>query len=293
MTISDAKRVARRYHSIVNPSQEEKFCYTEALDFLISKTGDSDIMVELGAFYYEQRDFTLALKYYEMAAEKQNLYAISNLGYIWYYGRTGEKNYEKAFFYFDTARKMGDLVAAYKVADMYKNGYFVEKDIVKYKQIIEDLYPKVKDAQYLGDPLPEVFTRLAKIRTEEGDIDTALSLYDQARDFLSQRIQDHPFFGDLNIMKWLIQDVYQLRKFDEEAFGLYDLFYLLQQPLKVLFSFDGDEHEIESAEEEAAIAVRLEDQWYRTIDDFFLKAELDGVQLTFLEDDLYDFRIVR
>lgn len=293
MTISDAKRVARRYHSIVNPSQEEKFCYTEALDFLISKTGDSDIMVELGAFYYEQRDFTLALKYYEMAAEKQNLYAISNLGYIWYYGRTGEKNYEKAFFYFDTARKMGDLVAAYKVADMYKNGYFVEKDIVKYKQIIEDLYPKVKDAQYLGDPLPEVFTRLAKIRTEEGDIDTALSLYDQARDFLSQRIQDHPFFGDLNIMKWLIQDVYQPRKFDEEAFGLYDLFYLLQQPLKVLFSFDGDEHEIESAEEEAAIAVRLDDQWYRTIDDFFLKAELDGVQLTFLEDDLYDFRIVR
>ena len=293
MTISDAKRVARRYHSIVNPSQEEKFCYTEALDFLISKTGDSDIMVELGAFYYEQRDFTLALKYYEMAAEKQNLYAISNLGYIWYYGRTGEKNYEKAFFYFDTARKMGDLVAAYKVADMYKNGYFVEKDIVKYKQIIEDLYPKVKDAQYLGDPLPEVFTRLAKIRTEEGDIDTALSLYDQARDFLSQRIQDHPFFGDLNIMKWLIQDVYQLRKFDEEAFGLYDLFYLLQQPLKVQFSFDGDEHEIESAEEEAAIAVRLDDQWYRTIDDFFLKAELDGVQLTFLEDDLYDFRIVR
>lgn len=293
MTISDAKRVARRYYSIVNPSQEEKFCYTEALDFLISKTGDSDIMVELGAFYYEQRDFTLALKYYEMAAEKQNLYAISNLGYIWYYGRTGEKNYEKAFFYFDTARKMGDLVAAYKVADMYKNGYFVEKDIVKYKQIIEDLYPKVKDAQYLGDPLPEVFTRLAKIRTEEGDIDTALSLYDQARDFLSQRIQDHPFFGDLNIMKWLIQDVYQLRKFDEEAFGLYDLFYLLQQPLKVLFSFDGDEHEIESAEEEAAIAVRLDDQWYRTIDDFFLKAELDGVQLTFLEDDLYDFRIVR
>ena len=94
-------------------------------------------------------------------------------------------------------------------------------------------------------------------------------------------------------MKWLIQDVYQLRKFDEEAFGLYDLFYLLQQPLKVLFSFDGDEHEIESAEEEAAIAVRLDDQWYRTIDDFFLKAELDGVQLTFLEDDLYDFRIVR
>lgn len=293
MTITEAKRAINRFHSLVNPSQEEKFCYTEALDFLISKTDNSDYMVDLGAFYYEQRDFDLALKYYEMAAEKQNLYAVSNLGYIWYYGRTGEKNYEKAFFYFDQARKMGDLVAAYKVADMYKNGYFVEKDIKKYKQIIEELYPQVKDAQYLNDPLPEVFTRLAKIRTEEGDTETALSLYDQARDFLSQRIQNHPFFGDLNIMKWLIQDVYQLRKFDKETFSLYDLFHLLQQPLKVHFSFDGDEHEIESAEEEASIAIRLDDQWYRTIDDFFLKAELDGVQITFLEDDLYDFQIVK
>ncbi len=293
MTITEAKRVVKKYHSLVNPSQEEKFCYTEALDFLISKTGNSDFVVDLGAFYYEQRDFDLALKYYEMAAEKQNLYAISNLGYIWYYGRTGKKNFEKAFFYFDQARKKGDLVAAYKVADMYKNGYFVEKDIKKYKQIIEELYPQVKDAQYLNDPLPEVFTRLAKIRTEEGDTETALSLYDQARNFLSQRIQNHPFFGDLNIMKWLIQDVYQLRKFDEENFGLYDLFQLLQQPLKVHFSFDGDEHEIESAEEEASIAIRLDDQWYRTIDDFFLKAELDGVQITFLEDDLYDFQIVK
>ena len=31
--------------------------------------------------YYEQRYFDLALKYYEMAAEYNNLYAISELGY--------------------------------------------------------------------------------------------------------------------------------------------------------------------------------------------------------------------
>ena len=45
-------------------------------------------MVELGALYYGQRSFDLALKYYEMAARKNNPYAISDLGYIWYYGRT-------------------------------------------------------------------------------------------------------------------------------------------------------------------------------------------------------------
>ena len=34
---------------------------------------------------------------------------------------------------------MGDLIAAYKVADMYKNGYYVQQDTEKYKSMIEEL----------------------------------------------------------------------------------------------------------------------------------------------------------
>ena len=60
---------------------------------------------------------------------------------------------------------MGDLIAAYKVADMYKNGYYVQQDTEKYKSMIEELYPKVKNARRLNEPLPEVFTRLARIRS--------------------------------------------------------------------------------------------------------------------------------
>lgn len=141
MTIIEARRICTDYYYKTNPSEEDTFLYTEALRFLIEEAKDADYMVELGGLYYESRQFDLALKYYELAAEYNNLYAISNLGYIWYYGRTGERNYEKAFYYFDKARQMGDIIAAYKVADMYKNGYFVEKDYVKYKEIIEELYP--------------------------------------------------------------------------------------------------------------------------------------------------------
>ena len=108
---------------------------------------------------------------------------------------------------------MGDLIAAYKVADMYKNGYYVEKDYEKYKLIIKGLYPKIMDAQRLDEPLPEIFTRLARIRVEEGNAKDALRLYDTAKEFLAERIQCHPFFGDLNIMKWMIEDIYKLREF--------------------------------------------------------------------------------
>lgn len=292
MTILEAKKICQNYYDITNPKEEDRFLFAEAMDFLIRETKNSDYMVDLGAMYYEQRQFDLALKYYEMAAEYGNCYAISDLGYIWYYGRTGEKNYEKAFYYFDKARQMGDLIAAYKVADMYKNGYYVRQDYEKYKEIIEDLYPKVKNARILGDPLPEVFTRLAKIRTEEGDVKEALRLYDLARDFLSQRIQSHAFFGDLNIMKWMIEDVYKLREFDRENFGLYDLYYLLQSPARIRFTFECEEHEVESVPENGFLSIRFDDKWFRTIDDFFKKAELDGELLTTRYEELLDFEVL-
>ncbi|MBP5273644.1 MAG: sel1 repeat family protein [Abditibacteriota bacterium] len=257
----------------------------------MDETGDPDVINELGAFYYGKRMFDLALRYYELAAEKGNLYATSNLGYIWYYGRTGEKDYQKAFYYFDKASRMGDLIAAYKVADMYKNGYFVEKDYQKYKAAIEELYPKVKNPRRLNDPLPEVFSRLARIRSKEGDAEEALRLYDRARDFLARRIQNNPFFGDLNVMKWMTEDIYRLRPFDPENVMLYDLYHVLKSPAKAAFGFDGETFEAEALEENGEPAIRFGDGWFRDTDDFFRKAEIDGELLTYLYDELYDFRV--
>ena len=292
MTISEAKKIQRDFYELTNPTDEDRFLFAEALDFLITETKDPEFMVELGGMYYEQRRFDLALKYYEMAAESGNLNAISNLGYVWYYGRTGERNFEKAFYYFDKARQMGDVIAAYKVADMYKNGYYVERSYEKFKAIIEELYPKVKNARRLDEPLPEIFTRLARIRTEEGKTKEALRLYDIARDFQSQRLRIHSFFGDLNIMKWMIGDIYQLRPFDRESFGLYDLYYLLERPVKVRFTFEETPHEVEAVREGSALSIRFDDSWYRTVDDFFRKATIDGELLTTLYEELYDFEVL-
>ena len=39
-----------------------------------------------------------------------------------------EKDYKKAFHYFAKGAFDGHLVSLYKIGDMYKNGYYVEKD---------------------------------------------------------------------------------------------------------------------------------------------------------------------
>lgn len=292
MTVFEANRIRNNCYQLTNPTDDDCFVYTEALNYLISETKSPDAMVELGAFYYEHKHYDLALKYYELAAEYDNIYAISDLGYIWYYGRTGEINYEKAFHYFDKARQMGDLVAAYKVADMYQNGYYVEKDPDKYKTIIEELYLKIQDSTWPDDPIPEIYTRLAKIRTEEGNTDEAMRLYDAARAVLSRRIQNHPFFGDRNIMKWLIEDTYKLLPFDADDISLYDLFYVLHEPVKVRFFYDERPFEVASELEKGECSVHFGDRWFHTVDDFFAEAEIDNELLTTLYDELYDFEVM-
>lgn len=292
MTIYEAERIVRAFESKETPDPDEIFAYTEAAGFLIEKTHDPRAMMSLGGYYYGEKDYELALKYYEMAAEYKYVSAYECLGYVWYYGRTGVKDYEKAFHYFTLGKEAGHLVSAYKLADMYRNGYYVEKDEEKYRSIIEELYDKVKGLRNVFDPVPEVFTRLAKIRTEQGNRKEAVRLYLYAKDFLAQRISFSHFFGNLNIMKWLIDDLYQLIKPEPEQMDLYDLYHYLKEPCKITFMYDEEEHEVEAArEEDGTIAIRFDENWYRDPDSFFMKARLDDDWLTSQYSSLFDFEV--
>ena len=291
MDISQSQKLIDNYNRQSVHTEQDDFMYAEALQYLFDETHNPKYVAELGFFYYESRRFELALKYYEMAAELGDDSVFSGLGYIWYYGRTGKSDYDKAFYWFSRAAENGDIQSEYKLADMYKNGYGVDKDYEKYKEIIESLYPKVKNASYRHEPLPEIATRLARIREEQGRIDDAVSLYLQARDFLAQRIKYSPFFGNLNIMMWLIDDLYRLVEFDEEDIDLFDLYWLLKSPNKVTFYYEEKLQTVESAEADGEIAVCFNGKWFSNREDFFAKAELDGMLLTAIRCELYGFRV--
>ena len=223
MTVDEARKIVADFDENQGITDEDEFMFIEAMNFLIKEEKNPRDMMYLGGYYYEQKHFDLALKYYEMAASMDHDAAYECLGYIWYYGRTGEWDYKKAFEYFSKLMDKGNPVATYKVADMYKNGYYVEKDEKKYEEIVKKLYEDVQECTNVFDPIPEVYTRLAKIKTKEGDVDEAIGLYLRAKDWLAQRIRYNAFFGNLNIMKWLIDDLYELIEFDEEMISLREL----------------------------------------------------------------------
>ena len=184
MTVADAIRIIGELESRNNLTEEEEFEYTEALGFMIAETADPRYMMSLGGYYYGQRNFELALKYYDMAAALDYEEANECLGYVWYYGRTGEKDYEKAFKYFSAAAEKGNPVARYKIADMYHYGYYVEKNEDEYERIIESLYEEISHPEKLTSiismeyyPQPGIYYRLARIRAAEGRISEAICLF--------------------------------------------------------------------------------------------------------------------
>ena len=280
LTIEKAQQILDDYYDLTQPTYEDDIQLINALEYLIKETNNPEYMVELGGWYYGQKQFDLAEEYYLMAAKLDYNNAYECLGYIYYYGRVGQPDYEKAFHYYKLASDQGNLVAAYKLADMYKNGYYVQKDYPKYVQIIKDLYPKIQGATNTFDPVPEIYSRLAKIYVEEGNEDQAIQLLLIAKEFQSQRLIYSQFFGDLTIMKYIVNDLYSLIQFDPDYMDLFDLYYALQKPCKVAIEILGEDHIIEAKYEDGLFFICVDDKNYEDVDQFFLKAKINGEPLS-------------
>ncbi|MBQ0064730.1 MAG: sel1 repeat family protein [Firmicutes bacterium] len=291
MNIFEAQEIIQEYYQSQNHTEEEEFIFFEALTFLIEETKDPKYMIDAGGYFYRQRKFELAQKYYEMAESYDYEIAYECLGYIWYYGRTGMPDYEKAFHYFSKSAEKGNLVSQYKVADMYKNGYYVQKDNKKYKDIVSSLVNKVKNCTNVFDPLPEVYTRYARICFEEEDISKGIYYYLIAKDFQAQRLMYTRFFGDLNIMKWLIQDLYKYKELDLEDIDLFDLFYVLLKPCTITFEYEEETYTIQAIEEERNVVISFLGKWYKDVDDFFKKACIENTPISTLYLDTYFFEV--
>lgn len=297
MTIKEAKQIEEEFNGNNNPTEEEIFLFTEAMNFLIEEMKNPGDMMHLGGFYYEMKRFDLALKYYEMAATMDYDPAYECLGYIWYYGRTGEKDYKKAFEYFSKVAEKGNIVAKYKIADMYKNGYYVEKNQEKYEEIIQSLYNILKEYEPSDDtnvffPYPEIWTRLAKIKKDRGELEKATELYLEAKRILEERIRLNAFFGNLNIMMWLIDDLYNIIDFDKENFDFYDLYYLLKTPHKIRFRYEDKEYLLESVMEGEECTVNFNGKWFHNRSEFFGNATIREEKLTDIYDDLFGFEVI-
>ncbi len=292
MNLYEARSICNRFDNTDNISDEDFFLYTEAMHYLINETQDPNCMCQLGCAYNGRKDYELALKYFELALAHGNEFANLCLGYIWMYGRIGFFDYKKAFEYFSALPH--DVNAQYKIADMYKNGLYVMKDSHKYKEIIERLYREVKDDD--DDDgyscKAEISLRLAEIRADEGETEEAVFLYRDAKSIMAERMIYDTFFGHIDIMHRIIDNLYRLTDVNKKNFDLYDLFELLKKPVRIRFEYNDEQFMIESVAEDEGMAICFNDKWFRDTVDFFEKAEIDGERLTTISWELNEFEVI-
>ena len=295
MKIADALMALQEYYDKLNPTADDEFIYTEALGFLIEETKDPKYMWELGWYYSSQKRFDLEIRYLEMAAEYEYLPAIEELGYMWYYGQHGERDYDKAFKYFSMGAEQdpgnGSLWCRYKLADMYHYGYSVEKDEAKYREMIEEAYEEVKDPERLNDPFPEICLRLAGIRAEENQTEEAVKLLKEAKPFLAERLSIEPFWGHIEVMGRIVRLMYELTPFDEKNADFYDLFYLTESPGRYTMAYGKKKVVLEVTTENDEYALGYDGKWYRSFSEFCQKAEIDKVKFTSVYDEFRDVEV--
>ena len=291
MTNADALKAVRDYYDKTNPTEDDDFIFTEALGYLIAETKNPKYMHELAWHYCTKKRFDLEIKYLEMAAECGYVHAMEELGYMWYYGQHGEKDYEKAFYYFSMGAgkdsRSGSLWCKYKLADMYHNGYYVEKNEKKYRQMIEQAYKRIKNPNYLNEPFPEISFRLAEIRVEQGRIDEAVNLLRAAKRFMAERLSVEAFWGHLEVMGRIVRFLYQLTPYDKDRADFYDLFYLTQNPGKYSIKRKGKKTTIEVIEENGEQAIKYNNKWFRNFEEFCQKAEIGEYKFTNIYDEIY------
>ena len=300
MKTAEALKVLRDYYDKPTKTEDDEFLFTEALSYLIEETKNPEYMTELAWYYCSKKRFDIEIKYLEMAAEYGYIPAIEELGYMWYYGQHGEKDYKKAFAYFSRGAEgdpdqMGSLWCRYKLADMYRFGCGVEKDEEKYRRMIEEAYEKVRHAQKLNDPYPEITYRFACIRAEEGKTKTAVKLLRKAKRFMAERLSVEAFWGHIEVMGRIVRKIYELTAFDIQTATFYDLFYLTKEPCNISFKYYDETYKLEvlegGEENGGKTAIRFDDKWYRSFAEFCEKAEIDNEKITAVYDEIYDLEV--
>ncbi len=264
-------------------TEEDKFELKEALGYLSEVEHDGEAMGYLGGIYYEEENYPLAEKYYLASYEAGNKHIATCLGYIYFYGRTGTPDYSKAMRYFLEGAEDGNLEAAMKIADMYRDGLGVEADQEEYKKRIRSLYDEAQLDDNVFAPVPELAHRLASIDIEEGNEEEARYVLTKGRIYITTRIKYNAFWGNFIVARRIETLMDKLGMIDHRLPNFFDLLVLLRKPSEFILVYGGAQYPISSFEDEGKIRVKFADASYQSIEDFFRKASIKGRPVYMLE----------
>ncbi len=189
----------------IMPPQIADFVIASLLEDI--EKGEATAMTVLGELYYlgraGEQDYEKAVYYYKMAMEHGERAACENLGYCYYYGKGVEIDYEKAFHCFIKGALDRHLRSLYKIGDMYRYGYYVAKDENEAFYIYRTCYDELgeKSAPILG---ADICLRMGDVYFygigTEKDYCRALHYYHESESWYYVKIKDGDPFAKNSLL---------------------------------------------------------------------------------------------
>lgn len=184
------ERILSHLYEKEEPTKEDKKTFIKFMNDLVAKDNPYGLWVKCYSHYggneYVGENYKISeeclLKLIDI--DYNDNYS-DTLGYIYYYGRVnnGIPEYEKAYKYYSLSALSGNVEARYKIGDMYKNGYYLEKNLKIAKCIYESLYNEV-NLEFFRNPknssLADVSLRIAGFYDNDKDYLECYKLYLEA-----------------------------------------------------------------------------------------------------------------
>lgn len=276
MTVIEARRIREEYNLNENPTREDKNRFFEATQYLADMTGEVELYVSLANQLYERGNYDEALKYYETGAMFNEKKAFVGIGYIWYFGKTGKTDYEKAYVNFRAAYELGDFFAGIKIADMYRLGHYVDRDYGKYCEMIRYIYDETRHEWGYEECVPEIRYRMAVIEKEKGNLGFASKLAFSAREFMEARLMHPKYYGNLGLMRRIVELQYTMSEFPYRMFNFFDFYWLLKEPHRISFRYKDNVYEITNdVDKDGNITIHYNGKDYNGVDDFLLHSQFE------------------
>ena len=288
----------KAFYKLDDPTVEQQFRFVEAMKYTIETASFEDDIVaacyNLAVYYRDIREFNLEKKYLEIGAQYDKDICGEELGILWYYGLTGQRDYEKAYRYFSQSSFRR---SQYLIADMYHDGNYLPHDPKKCRDIIYELFLAVHserhDPRFVVSTLfPEIAVRCVRLFMEDGkdsefDFDCLLD----ARSILTERQKHRPCWMNLQTMRDILETTVKMVGNDFDFVDLYDLMTYDTDSARVTFDYGGTDHFLDMFRKDGETVCRFENKWYHGSDDFLEKARIGGKRITTVIDLITDIRV--
>lgn len=312
MDVIEAWELLQHYYGNAAPTEEENKAFVDASRFLLRSgeegTSRDIIVCKLAQYYYENDQFDEARKYLkQMAVASRSTVrsaALQKLGYLWYYGRTGNVDYRRAYECAVHAAKSGKeslkskcllYSLMFKGQGLPKGGH-LNFDNFDYPLLqLFDQVMKSEDDGTFKVPVPEVKLLTARLFQTERlgyDEESAHTLLQDAREYQLQRLRISRDPDELSLMEEIVKQDTLHKKSD--TIDIYELF-REEGDVRMHFTYLCDDFEVRlhGGPRAGMAAVEFEGKLYPTVYTFFREAKIEGQKLNFLADKMTNITIGR